>query len=1091
MRSSRIALALALISMVAVTGTALAAPAGYTSYVVPGNEQLIADMYRDMYPGHTLLPNTMRLVAVTIARDETRVYYDHWEDGYDIGLQSYPPRATQATTEIYDRDFGDTLIFHSRWIPVDNASYPAPTGSGRDPAFPDAANLSGYPEHEGNFPYDGRDQVVSAGRPTFAATISGIHWEGNAIFPNQDTWELFPIKPLANRYVLVHGVDLFTDRGYDDFAKNYVFVTAAKDDTEITIDDPAMAGVEFQAVLSAGECVLYDGGTGDPYAFHTGTVVEAAGGQPILVNTVTSIPNEEVVANFFVALPDTLLGNEYFTSLPSDSQLYIHNPNAAAIDVQLDYGAGPFVGSLPAGATLSIPDLFGVGAPENVGVRLRSLPAGVGPDFQVLGIGDTGESGADSGWTVYSALGDEYFVPIGLENFSLTIDDMGNAVFLTPTEDDTTIYVDFDHDGVTDLEFEADLYESFKVWDGLVRPAANTTDAPGFDGNNLTGANIFASHPLSAIWVQAPDESISGNYEFIDAAYTISPMIYDFIVEAFAVEKEPDRDHTCEGQDVTWNVNTLSFITRLRVNDLVDTLPASWEYVAGSGLLSAPGRTPVATEPTIAWVGDQQELTFAFVMPMPEYTEGVVSFAATAHGDEGTVFNTVVSRALDAANNPLVSDDRGFIEIVGDVDADVVCDPDDNCLNVYNPDQEDWNDDGEGDHCDDSDQDTIMDAFDNCVTTPNPSQEDWNSDGQGDACDDTDNDSVFDDVDNCVTTPNPNQEDWNNDGEGDHCDDSDADTIMDAYDNCVTTPNPNQEDWNSDGEGDVCDDTDEDTVMDADDNCLLTPNTNQANSDEDELGDACDNCPMLTNPGQSDGDSDGAGDVCDNCADLANPDQADGDQDTFGDVCDNCALISNPGQADSDGDEFGDVCDNCPAVNNPDQSDGDSDTFGDVCDNCVEISNPDQSDLDTDTWGDVCDNCPYNENPGQEDRDGDGIGDACDPNIGDDDDDTTGDDDDTTGDDDDVTPGDDDDTTGDDDDVTPDDDDDTTADDDDDTTGDDDDDTIGDDDTAGLDDDDDWASDNDDDDDSDADEGVGVAEEKDENGQGCCGCFSA
>ena len=1034
----KVATLLVIVFTLSVAHIAMAASAGYIAYYVPGNEQLIADMYRDMYPDQPVLAKTMRLVAVSISRDNTRLYYDHWEDGYDPGLISFPPQATQSSTEVYDGDFGDTFIYYSWRIPVDNASYQPPAGSGRNPEFKDVFNHMGYPQHEGNYPYDGRDRLISAGAPTFAATISGIHMNDNEIFPNQDTWELFPIKPMADRYVLIHGVDLSqSPTYYKDFKKNYVFVTAVINNTTVAIDDPATVGVDVMLTLDAGECYLYDAGTGDPYNFHTGTVVETTGDEPIMVNTTTSFPDELVVANFFVALPDVLLGNDYVTSIPAQSQIYIHNPNNTAIDLQFDFGSGNYMGTLAPNTTRSIPDVFGIAAPANVGVRLRSLPIGNGPDFHAMGIGDTGNSAADSGWTIYSALGDEYFVPIGMESFSNTIDDMGSPVYVTATEDDTTFYVDYNSDGAVDAEFDANAYESFKIWDGLIRHAWDLSDNPGFDGNDLTGANIYASSDFSAIWAQAPDECIPDNYDFVDAAYTISPMHYNFIIEAFSVEKTADRELTCENQHVQWQVDAMAFSWDLNVVEMVDTLPAQWEYVTGTGQYIIPGQNPQAVAPAVEWVGDQQKLTFTLSLPLGDYETGVMIFDAEVHGQLGNVYNTAIGVAYDEGSNRLTSDDRGFINVDVDTDQDLVCNPVDNCPNDYNPNQEDWNNDGIGDHCQDWDGDGILDAYDNCVTIYNPGQEDWNSDGEGDACDDSDGDGIYDDVDNCLLTYNPDQAN------------SDSDEFGNACDNCPTTTNPDQADGDNDTVGDACD------------NCPVTANPYQVNSDGDDLGNACDNCPYTTNPDQNDEDSDEVGDACDNCPEDPNPNQGDGDGDEVGDACDNCPEDYNPDQLDSDGDGIGDVCDDTPI----DDDVVDDDTVDDdiVDDDVVDDDVVDDDVVDDDVVDDdVVDDDVVDDDVVDDD--------VVDDDVVDDDvvDDDVVDDDIT---DDDVT---DDDTTDDD-----------SADDDtfDDDTGDDDtsDDDTGDDDTAII-------SPPDDDTADDDDGAVGERNDDDDGGGGICGC---
>ena len=70
----------------------------------------------------------------------------------------------------------------------------------------------------------------------------------------------------------------------------------------------------------------------------------------------------------------------------------------------------------------------------------------------------------------------------------------------------------------------------------------------------------------------------------------------------------------------------------------------------------------------------------------------------------------------------------------------------------------------------DSDNDGFPDSIDNCASDANPDQADFDGDGQGDVCDpDDDNDTVGDATDNCPLVANPDQADANANGVGDAC----------------------------------------------------------------------------------------------------------------------------------------------------------------------------------------------------------------------------------------------------------------------------------------------------------------------------------
>ena len=166
---------------------------------------------------------------------------------------------------------------------------------------------------------------------------------------------------------------------------------------------------------------------------------------------------------------------------------------------------------------------------------------------------------------------------------------------------------------------------------------------------------------------------------------------------------------------------------------------------------------------------------------------------------------------IDNDNDGLI--DEGFADTDGDGVADCI----DNCIDTYNPNQTDVDENGIGDICETAVAEEICDGIDN------------DNDGlidEGFA--DTDGDGVADCIDNCINTYNPNQIDVDENGIGDICESPQLEDYCDGVDN--------------DGDGLIDEgffDTDGDGVADCIDNCLYTFNPDQADLDGNLIGDVC------------------------------------------------------------------------------------------------------------------------------------------------------------------------------------------------------------------------------------------------------------
>jgi uncharacterized repeat protein (TIGR01451 family) len=648
---------------------------GYSEYYVPGPEDKVWEILNAVDNASAAAPNgygdflaadpspegLRSIISISASGDDTKIYYDHWENGY--GLDTSDPDGT--ADEVFVLQAGDVLELEG--------ISPWPNPGDEDPTAPvpvvNRALGSADPTYTGPFYYDGRDRFYVAGT---SVAVSRSCWpsQGNVAATLALSWEVYPIKPFLTDYTIPVGEDLadpdpdmfpLDDASYyNDFHQTYLLVMSTEDNNQVQIDDPETAGVEVAQTLAQGETVTL-------HRIWAGTHITAT--KPVQVQFVVASERSSFEMRGYVAVPDNLWDNEYFSPVDGDgdgdgtgfdTDLYVYNPNQTVIVVQwedLDSGGTRRTGTFTVQprATLSYSDGTGHYVAGGAGVYLRSDDV-----FWAIGSGDTESSSKDWGFSLLPAsfLNDQYysgFAP-GASDFDRSIptnpSQNGSPVFVTAVGDETTVTVNFDYDGDGDVDAD----DSF-VLNRLESEALFDTD-----DNDQTGISITASGPVAAVWGIDPNTSDVGT-PYLDLGATILPFPEDWVDVTLGIDHviSPSVVGPQAGETSTVTLTVSSFDYPVNGVSVLDILPAGWEFVPDSAEIDLPGG--VSNEITGA-LANPVEYTDANGLPALEWTNGILGGLNMGPGETLTIVFTIQTDSTidadDIGQHPSTAQATGY-----------------------------------------------------------------------------------------------------------------------------------------------------------------------------------------------------------------------------------------------------------------------------------------------------------------------------------------------------------------------------------------------------------------------------------------------
>ena len=599
-------------------------------FFVPIPEADLQTSLRAIDQSSSPVGNTIRsTISIVVGTPGTVIYYDNWEDGYENDLAN----PVQTTTQV--------------WGDGNDANGIAP-GFAHDPVGLPAGtvitlqNDVALPRNPTVIRYDGRDRI-GASAPIVVTRAGWGTAPGTVLC---SAMEVYDTAHYGTAFTTPVGTDVITTAGAQLFSYSSLHITAAQNNTIVTIDKHGDGSVIVGPItLQRGGTYLVSGGV------TKGATVTAT--KPVLVEEVTGHIGSTFSARTFAIRPTSQWDSSYYapvgTTLSSEPHnVFIYNPTASPLTVQYAARSGSGSFSVPAKGVHQFT------MPMNSGAHFYTT----GTTFYAVGANDSGSTdrtGSENevhDWG-YALLPEEALTTQVVVGWAPGADGNppsynGSPVWVTPTRA-TTLYVNYSGNYASgpftasngykyNVAYTLSAYQSQTIYNSTTK--------------NMTGARLFTTDGVTfaAAWGEDPSTAGPGS-PFLDLGTTLIPFPVPEVAKGVTIAIDTPPTGAVNAAD------TLRYTVRVS-NDgmlglyntvVLDNLPSDLTYVPGTTTTNYPSASAVAVtdEPTPPATTPFPLASPGFVLPYigPGSYVDVIFEATVNIGASGSIVNVASATA--------------------------------------------------------------------------------------------------------------------------------------------------------------------------------------------------------------------------------------------------------------------------------------------------------------------------------------------------------------------------------------------------------------------------------------------------------------